>query len=80
MMPAAVAFPSWTPHPDVWLLVGLFAAGYAIAIVRLGPRWAPAGLAVVTRFHCSPEAVTMWIIAPIPSRLLRRPRSCSAKK
>ena len=40
MMPAAVAFPSWTPHPDVWLLVGLFAAGYAIGIVRLGPRWA----------------------------------------
>ena len=20
-MPAAVAFPSWTPHPDVWLLL-----------------------------------------------------------
>ena len=40
-MPLAVDFPKWTPHPDVWLLVGLFAAGYAIAIVRWGPRLAP---------------------------------------
>ena len=39
------------PHPDVWLLVGLFAAGYAIAIVRLGPRWRPPDSAVVTRFQ-----------------------------
>src|SRR5215218_5564639 len=40
-MPFAVDFPKWTPHPDVWLIVGLLAAGYAIAIVRLGPRLAP---------------------------------------
>jgi putative membrane protein len=53
-MPFAVAFPKWTPHPDVWLIVGLLAAGYAIAIVRLGPRLAPAGRAV-TRFQ-----VTCW--------------------
>ena len=44
-MPLAVAFPAWTPHPDVWLLVGLFAAGYAIAIVRLGPGARAAGQA-----------------------------------
>jgi len=56
-MPAAVAFPSWTPHPDVWLLIALFGAGYAIGIVRLGPRWAPAGLAVVTRFQ-----ITCWTL------------------
>ena len=53
-MPLAVAFPKWTPHPDVWLIVGLLAAGYAIAIVRLGPRLAPGGRAV-TRFQ-----LTCW--------------------
>ena len=54
-MPLAVDFPKWTPHPDVWLIVGLLAAGYAIAIVRLGPRLAPGDRAVVTRFQ-----VTCW--------------------
>jgi len=48
-VPVAVAFPSWTPHPDVWLLVGLFAAGYAIALTRLGLRYAPLGPAVASR-------------------------------
>ena len=38
--PVAVSFPGWEPHPDVWLLVALLAAGYAIAIVRLGPAHA----------------------------------------
>ena len=28
----AVAFPHWSPHPDVWLIVAMLAAGYAIAI------------------------------------------------
>ena len=68
-MPAAVAFPSWTPHPDVWLLVGLFAAGYAIAVVRLGPRWAPRGLPVVTRFQVtcwSLGVLAMWIASDYP--------------
>ena len=54
-MPIAVAFPSWTAHPDVWLLVGLFAAGYAIALTRLGPRYAPVGQPVASRFQ-----VTCW--------------------
>jgi len=68
-MPVAVAFPSWTPHPDVWLLVGLFAAGYAIGIVRLAPRWAPAGLAVVTRFQItcwSLGVLAMWVASDYP--------------
>jgi len=51
----AVAIPSWTPQPDVWIVVGLFAALYYIAIVRLGPVHAPPGLPVVTRFQ-----VTCW--------------------
>ena len=65
----AVAYPGWTPHPDVWLLVGLFAAGYAIAIVRLGPRWATPGLAVVTRFQVvcwSLGVLAMWMASDYP--------------
>jgi putative membrane protein len=68
-MTVAVAFPSWTPHPDVWLLVGLFAAGFAIAIVRLGPRWAPSGLPVVTRFQItcwSMGVFAMWVASDYP--------------
>jgi putative membrane protein len=68
-MTLAVAFPSWTPHPDVWLLVGLFAAGYAIGIVRLGPRWAPSGLPVVTRFQVacwSMGVFAMWVASDYP--------------
>ena len=38
-----VSLPAWQPHPDVWLLIALFAVGYAVAINRLGPRLAPAG-------------------------------------
>jgi putative membrane protein len=68
-MVAATAFPSWTPHPDVWLLVGLFAAGYAIAIVRLGPRWAAPGQAVVTRFQVvcwSLGVLAIWVASDYP--------------
>jgi len=65
----AVAFPSWTAHPDVWLLVGLFAAGYAIAIVRLGPKWAAPGQAVVTRLQItcwSLGVFAMWVASDYP--------------
>ncbi len=68
-MAPAVAFPSWTAHPDVWLLVGLFAAGYAIAIVRLGPRWAIPGQAVVTRFQVtcwSLGVLAVWVASDYP--------------
>ncbi|HEX9505756.1 MAG TPA: cytochrome c oxidase assembly protein [Acidimicrobiia bacterium] len=68
-MLVATAFPSWTPHPDVWLLVGLFAAGYAIAIVRLGPRWGVPGQAVVTRFQItcwSLGVLAMWAASDYP--------------
>jgi putative membrane protein len=67
-MPLAVAFPKWTPHPDVWLIVGLIAAGYAIAMVRLGPRIAPGGQ-VVTRFQVacfSLGLLAMWIASDWP--------------
>jgi putative membrane protein len=48
---ADVPFPAWTPHPDVWLLIGAIVAGYAIAVTKLGPKLAPAGTQVVTRFQ-----------------------------
>jgi putative membrane protein len=51
------AIPGWQPHPDVWLIVALFAAGYAIAIVRLGPTHSVAGAPAVTRFQ-----VTCWVL------------------
>jgi putative membrane protein len=69
VLAAAVAFPAWTPHPDVWLLVALFGAGYAIAIVRLGPRWAAAGQAVVTRFQVTCwtlGVLAMWVASDYP--------------
>jgi putative membrane protein len=46
----AVAYPGWTAHPDVWLIVGMLAAGYAIAMTRLGPRVAPTR-PIATRFQ-----------------------------
>jgi putative membrane protein len=36
-------------HPDVLALVAALEGGYLLALRRLGPRWVPAGEAVVTR-------------------------------
>jgi putative membrane protein len=58
------AFPSWSPHPDVWLLIVAFAAGYVFAVRRLGPRLAPAGTPVVSRFQLatfSAGLLTLWV-------------------
>lgn len=46
-----VGFPAWQPHPDVWLIVGLLVAAYAVAVTRVGPRHVSPGQAVVTRFQ-----------------------------
>jgi putative membrane protein len=46
-----VAGPDWTAHPDVWLVCGLLASLYAIAIVRVGPRMVGPAQVVVTRFQ-----------------------------
>jgi putative membrane protein len=45
------SFPSYQPHPDVLLLVGLIVAGYAIALNRIGPRTLPPGTPTATRFQ-----------------------------
>lgn len=47
----AAALPPFEPHPDVLIVVGLVAVGYATALTRLGPRLAPPGEAVVTGFQ-----------------------------
>jgi putative membrane protein len=68
-MLADVPFPAWTPHPEVWLLVALFGLGYALAITRLGPRLAPNGTAVVTRFQAVTFAAglaALWVASDWP--------------
>jgi putative membrane protein len=69
MVLADVAFPAWAPHPEVWLLVGAIAAGYALAVARLGPRLTPTGSAVVTRFQVttfSAGLLAVWIASDWP--------------
>lgn len=65
---AAIGYPSWSPHPDVWLVVGLLAAGYAIALTRLGPRLAPSRPAA-SRFELACFTlglVTLWLSSDWP--------------
>jgi putative membrane protein len=69
MVLADVAFPAWAPHPDVWLLVGAIAAGYALALKRLGPQLAPTGSAIVTRFQVttfSAGLLALWVASDWP--------------
>ncbi|MFN8027255.1 MAG: cytochrome c oxidase assembly protein [Acidimicrobiia bacterium] len=68
-MPVAVAFPSWSAHPDVWLVIGTFAALYYIAIVRLGPVHAVPGRPVVTKFQVTCFSIglfAMWLASDWP--------------
>jgi putative membrane protein len=68
-MVGEVSLPAWQPHPDVWLLIALFAVGYAIAINRLGPRLAPKGAPVVTRFQIASftaGVLTLWVASDWP--------------
>jgi putative membrane protein len=45
---ATVPFPAFEPHPEVWLIVGLVGAAYAIAAARVGPRLTPPKTPVVS--------------------------------
>jgi putative membrane protein len=65
----AVSVPAWTAHPDVWLLVGLIAAVYAIAILRVGPIVVGSHQPVVTRSQVTCFALglaAMWVAADWP--------------
>jgi putative membrane protein len=46
-----VSPPAWEPHPDVWLLVALLGGSYAVALVRLGPRFAVPGKPPASRLQ-----------------------------
>jgi len=62
-------FPTWAPHPAVWALVVLLAAGYAVALVRLGPRCVPPGQRPASRpqIVCWALGVlTVWVAADWP--------------
>jgi putative membrane protein len=66
---ADVAFPAWTAHAEVWLLVVAIAAGYAFAVKRLGPVLAPTGTKVVPRFQVttfSAGLLAMWVASDWP--------------
>jgi putative membrane protein len=66
---ADVPFPAWQAHPDVWLLVAIVGVGYALALSKLGPRLAPAGTPVATRFQIasfSAGVVALWIASDWP--------------
>jgi putative membrane protein len=64
MVMLGVHVPGWEPQPDVWLLIAGLAAGYWIAIVRLGPRFATPGNAAATRFQ-----VTCWVLGVLTTWL-----------
>jgi putative membrane protein len=49
-MPRA-PFPPYEIHPDVWLIVGGIAAAYVVALVRLGPLYAPDAKRPATRLQ-----------------------------
>jgi len=66
---ADVAFPAWVPHPDVWLLVAAIAFGYFTALKVLGPKLAPTGTPVATRFQIatfSGGLLALWIASDWP--------------
>jgi putative membrane protein len=66
---ATARIPPWTAHPDTWLLVAALGAGYAIAIVRIGPRFAVPGQRAVTRLQLASWCaglVALWLAADWP--------------
>jgi putative membrane protein len=64
MTVVAAHVPAWQPQPDVWLLIAGLAAGYWIAVVRVGPRFAAPGRPVVTRLQ-----VTCWTLGVLTTWL-----------
>lgn len=53
---------AWHAHPDVWLLVAVLAVGYGVALRRLGPKHAPSGVPVVTRWQVASFATGVFAI------------------
>lgn len=66
---AGEAHLTWHAHPDVWLLISVLVAGYAVAVRRLGPSRAPLGEPPVTRKQvgCYASGVAiLWFAADWP--------------
>jgi len=61
-MLGAASLPGWSPHPDVWLLVALLAAGYWIALVRVGPRFTAPGIPVATKLQITSYSLGVFAI------------------
>src|SRR5262249_57333414 len=73
-MSLAVAPPGWQPHVDTWVLVAAIAAAYAIAVVRVGPRYAEPGRAAVARLQAGCFGLGVagsWGAAPSPIPVIR---------
>lgn len=60
----AAQIPGWEAQPDVWLLIAGLAAGYWIAVVRVGPRFVSPGRPIVTRLQ-----VTCWVLGVLTTWL-----------
>lgn len=56
-MLGVATLPGWTPHPDVWLVVAVFAVGYWMAVERVGRRVVTPGTPVVRKAQ-----VTAWYL------------------
>ncbi len=66
---ANVSFPAYTAHPDVWLVIGLIAATYYLAIRRVGPTKVAPGEPVVTAFQVRCFIVfilSTWVASDYP--------------
>ena len=60
---------TWHPHPDVWLLIAVLGGGYAYALRRVGPRFAPAGERPASRRQViifTLGLLTLWVAADWP--------------
>jgi putative membrane protein len=61
--------PTWTPHPDVWLILGMLVAAYVLAAFRVGPNHVLPGTPAVTRrqaFFFAGGMLTLWIASDYP--------------
>lgn len=60
---------SFTPHPEVWLLIGFLLVAYLYTMRVIGPRAVPAGTPVVTRRQIASFAAAiavLWISSDWP--------------
>ena len=72
-MVIAIQIPAWQAQPDVWLVVAALAAGYWIAIVRVGPRLVSPVQPIVTRLQVtsfSLGVLATWVAGDWPVHIV----------